>query len=85
MEGTAGIELPIDAILDNAEQLRHDVLMKMREMAAEGKTPVVYTSRKEVRIADAEKRQALGQKVSAFLVSLVSMMNFSGLQSETIA
>lgn len=76
MEGTAGIELPIDAILDNAEQLRHDVLMKMREMAAEGKTPVVYTSRKEVRIADAEKRQALGQKVSAFLVSLVSMMDY---------
>ena len=50
--------------------------MKMREMAAEGKTPVVYTSRKEVRIADAEKRQALGQKVSAFLVSLVSMMDY---------
>lgn len=77
MDGTAGIELPIDGILNDTERLREDVLGMMSRLYGEGKTPVVYTARKEVRIDDAEKRQTLGQRVSEFLVSLVRMMDYT--------
>lgn len=75
--GTAGIELPIDRILDDAEVLRRETLATMAAHAAKGETPVVYTARKEVRIDDAVKRQTLGQQVSAFLVSLVREMPYT--------
>ena len=70
-EGVKGMELPIDAILNDSEALLHDTLQLLANCISEGITPVVYTSRKEVRIDDADKRQHLGQTVSNFLVSIV--------------
>ena len=40
-------------------------------------TPVVYTSRKEIRLEDATQRQHLGQQVSDFLVDLVHDLPFT--------
>ena len=70
-EGTKGIELPIDHILDDGETLMAETLAVIADLVGEGVTPVVFTARKEVRIDDPDKRQRLGQTVSDFLVSIV--------------
>lgn len=75
--GTAGIELPIEAILDEPNPLMDDVVQQMKDMAEAGLTPVVYTARKEVRIDDPDKRQRLGQTVSDFLVEIVRELPFT--------
>lgn len=69
-DGTQGIELPIDRILDEHDALMAETLSTIAAIIADGSTPVVYTARKEVRIDDAEKRQRLGQDVSNFLVEI---------------
>ena len=40
-------------------------------------TPVVYTSRQEIRLDDANQRQYLGQQVSDFLVDIVRRLPYS--------
>lgn len=75
-EGTEGIELPIDRILDDAETLMQETLSQMLALSEQGLTPVVFTARKEVRIDDVEKRQQLGQTVSDFLVSIVRRLPY---------
>lgn len=76
-DGVSGIELPIEPILDTPDQLMRQTLTQMAELQQEGKTPVVFTARKEVRIDDADKRQRLGQTVSDFLVEIVRRMPFT--------
>lgn len=76
-EGTAGIELPIDRILNDSQALLAETLNTMLHHANNGLTPVVYTARKEVRINDAEARQHLGQTVSDFLVSIVRNLPYT--------
>lgn len=39
-------------------------------------TPVVYTSRQEIRLDDADQRQRLGQQISDFLVDIVRRLPF---------
>lgn len=73
----SGLELPIDRILDDGETLMEETLAEMSRLFREGKTPVVYTARKEVRIDDPEKRQRLGQTVSDFLVGIVRRLPFT--------
>lgn len=75
-EGVRGIELPINRIVDDGDTLAKETLETMLRFAEEGVTPVVYTARQEVRIADAAKRQHLGQTVSDFLVRLVREMPY---------
>ena len=75
-DGTEGIELPIEAILDTPQQLMDEVTASMQAIVKAGKTPVVFTARKEVRIDDADKRQHLGQTVSDFLVDIVRHLPF---------
>jgi len=45
-------------------------------VVAEGLTPVVYTSRQEIRLDDADQRQRLGQQVSDFLVDIARRLPF---------
>ncbi|MCM1078488.1 MAG: hypothetical protein NC344_00135 [Bacteroidales bacterium] len=76
-DSVRGIELPIERILDEPENLMSDTLMEMSRIFRDGKTPVVFTARKEVRINNPEKRQQLGQTVSDFLVGIVRNMPFT--------
>ena len=64
-------------ILNDAEPLMQETLAVIQQVAAQGLTPVVYTSRQEVRLDDADLRQHLGQKVSDFLVDVVRRMPFT--------
>ena len=58
------------------EAMIEEVTTAMGKAHDEGLTPVVYTSRKEIRLDDADKRQHLGQEVSDFLVEIVQRMPF---------
>ena len=76
-EGVAGIEVDVERVLHDGEALMRELLETMRQKAGEGLTPVVYTSRREIRLTDADERQHLGQRISDFLVDLVARLPFT--------
>ena len=71
-----GIELSIEDILYRSDELWEKLRAELIACDAAGLTPVVYTARKEVRLDNADERQALGQKVSDFLVSIVARLPY---------
>ena len=73
---TKGIELSIEDILYRSDELLKNVQQALTEADNAGLTPVVFTARKEVRLDNADERQALGQKVSDFLVSIVEHLPY---------
>ena len=76
-EGTTGIEVDVQCLLDTPEQLMEELLTKIWQEANNGKTPVIFTSRKEIRLDDADRRQHLGQQVSDFLVDIVRKLPYT--------
>lgn len=75
-QGVAGIEVDVERVLHDGDALMQELLSEMKQRAEEGLTPVVYTSRKEVRLTDADERQHLGQRISDFLVEMVARLPF---------
>lgn len=75
-EGTCAIEVDVQRILDDAEALMAETIAAIGQAAEHHLTPVVYTSRKEIRLADADQRQHLGIQVSSFLVDIVRHLPF---------
>lgn len=75
-QGVAGIEVDVERVLHDGDALMQELLSEMMQRAEEGLTPVVYTSRKEVRLTDADERQHLGQRISDFLVEMVARLPF---------
>ena len=76
-EGTCAIEVDVQRILDDAYLLMSETLDTIRQVVDMGLTPVVYTSRQEIRLDDANQRQHLGQQVSDFLVDIVYRLPFT--------
>ena len=76
-EGTCAIEVDVQRILDDADALMLETLDTIQQVAEQHLTPVVYTSRQEIRLDDANQRQLLGQQVSDFLVDIVRRMPFT--------
>ena len=76
-EGTAGIEVDVQMLLDNPESCMEAVKSRLLDAVHAHLTPVVYTSRKEIRLEDADQRQQLGQRVSDFLVDIVRRLPFT--------
>ena len=75
-EGTHGIEIPVGRILDDAPALFAEIQETVVSAVGQGCTPVLYTSRSELRLGDADSRQHLGQRISAFLVDIVEDLPF---------
>lgn len=75
-QGVAGIEVDVERVLHDGDALMQELFSEMKQRAEEGLTPVVYTSRKEVRLTDADERQHLGQRISDFLVEMVARLPF---------
>ena len=75
-QGLAGIEVDVERVLHDGDALMQNLLSEIKQRAEEGLTPVVYTSRKEVRLTDADERQHLGQLISDFLVEMVARLPF---------
>ncbi|MEP0753672.1 four-carbon acid sugar kinase family protein [Trichocoleus sp. Lan] len=73
--GTVGIEVEIERLLDDSvtglESLLKETLEKVHAAYNSGKTPVVYTSRKELTFKDVQTRLLFGEDVSALLMDIV--------------
>lgn len=76
-EGSCGVEVDVQRILEDGEPLMQETLSVIKQIAGEQLTPVVYTSRREIRLDDADKRQQLGQLVSNFLVDIVRRLPYT--------
>ena len=76
-EGTCAIEVDVQRILDDSDALMLDTLDTIQQVVESHLTPVVYTSRQEIRLTDADQRQHLGQQVSDFLVDIVRRLPFT--------
>ncbi len=80
LEGTQGIEIDVTQLLDRTDRsatVLTDILNKVHKAYNAGKTPVVYTSRKELIFEDVKTRLQFGSKVSGLLMDVVR-----GLPSE---
>lgn len=75
-ERVRGVEIDVEAILNDSPTLMTEILGEAAAHYAEGYTPVLYTSRREVRCDDAARRLALGAKISHFLVEAVRALPF---------
>ncbi|MGD2175046.1 MAG: four-carbon acid sugar kinase family protein [Candidatus Brocadiaceae bacterium] len=66
-----GIELDVEAILARSGALQVDAQDNIESVMADGVTPVVYTSREELRFDSKRERLAAGQRISEFLAAIV--------------
>jgi uncharacterized protein YgbK (DUF1537 family) len=76
-EGTCGVEVDVQRILDDADALMSETTDVIKQVVDNYLTPVLYTSRQEIRLTDADQRQHLGQQVSDFLVACVRRLPFT--------
>lgn len=75
LKDVAGIEVNIHQIKDNLEtghqkQLQN-ILTQVNSVYQQGKSPVIYTSREELKFSDSVTRLSFGQAVSALLVEII--------------
>lgn len=74
----ASVEIDVSHLLEDAPEnrtkIREEVLEKIRSIHAEGKTPVVYTTREELTFETVETRLKFGAEVSAWLMDIVRGM-----------
>ncbi|MBW4478846.1 MAG: four-carbon acid sugar kinase family protein [Tolypothrix brevis GSE-NOS-MK-07-07A] len=73
-DGTAGIEVNVQRLLDEPNQsatLLREILESTQAAHNAGKTPVVYTSRQELSFKDVKTRLDFGEKVSGLLMDIV--------------
>ncbi|WP_293331141.1 four-carbon acid sugar kinase family protein [Microcoleus sp. CAWBG58] len=72
---TASIEIDVSQLVEDSPesraQLLNEILEKVRTAHADGKTPVIYTSRQELEFENAEVRLKFGAAVSALLMDVV--------------
>ena len=75
---TVSIEIDVSHLLEDSPEYRtqtlNEILEKVRTAHADGKTPVIYTSRKELQFDNVETRLKFGAAVSALLVDVVRGM-----------
>jgi uncharacterized protein YgbK (DUF1537 family) len=69
------IEIDVSHLLEDSPEYRtqmlDEILEQVRTAHADGKTPVIYTSRKELEFENAEIRLKFGEAVSALLMDIV--------------
>lgn len=69
--GTRGIEVDVESLLSHADAVNREVLKDISDTWQNGRTPVVYTSRNEMRFGSSAERLQAGQRISDFLVTLL--------------
>jgi len=74
MPGTEPLEIDVEQIDTRRESLLHEVTAHCARAHAEGRTPVIYTSRTEKTFPDQAARLAFGERVSAFLMDVVRQL-----------
>lgn len=68
--------IPFCPAFIEAGRITVDGIHYILQVVEQGLTPVVYTSRQEIRLDDADQRQRLGQQISDFLVDIVRRLPF---------
>lgn len=76
LDGTCGVEIDVERILAKDKSQLPELMARAEELYNKGIVPVLYTSRREVRIDDVAARQALGEQISRFLVEAVRALPF---------
>jgi len=72
--GTVGVEIEVAQLVGSDaahDQLLKDAIDKINEIHNAGKTPVVYTSRKELTFENAQIRLNFGESVSTLLMDIL--------------
>ncbi len=69
--GVEGIEADVRRVLEAGDSALRTTAQQMQQAWAAGRTPVVYTSREELTFDSKKERLEAGQRISAFLASLV--------------
>jgi uncharacterized protein YgbK (DUF1537 family) len=73
--GTVGIELEVARLLDRATDQRsvllEEAIDQVNAAHADGKTPVIYTSRQELTFEDVQTRLDFGEAVSTLLMEIL--------------
>ena len=76
LPGVMGIEVDVNRILHDRSALLQEVARTLRRAHDEQLTPVVYTTRKEIRVDDTGRRLRIGKDISDFLVEVVANLPF---------
>lgn len=76
-EGTCAIEVDVQRIINDADALMLETLDTIQQVVDNYLTPVIYTSRQEIRLEDANQRQHIGQQISNFLVDIVHRLPYT--------
>ena len=76
-EGTCAIEVDVQRIIEDADALMPETLDTIQQVVDNHLTPVIYTSRQEIRLEDANQRQHIGQQISNFLVDIVRRLPYT--------
>ena len=71
-----GIELDVKVLLREPETLMEYVIKELKAIKKAKCTPVVYTSRNELRSSDPAERLLIGSKISNFLVRIVQELPY---------
>jgi uncharacterized protein YgbK (DUF1537 family) len=74
--GVQPIEADVQEILESGDTLLPTILQQLLAGVQAGKTPVVFTSRQELRFTTLQQRLRAGQQISQFLVRLVRQLPF---------
>ncbi|MEM7727473.1 MAG: four-carbon acid sugar kinase family protein [Cyanobacteria bacterium P01_A01_bin.45] len=73
--GVEGIEVNVSKLINNGKDvsatLLTEILKKVRAVYESGKTPVIYTSRKELSFEDVQTRLEFGARVSDLLMDIL--------------
>lgn len=75
--GVEGIEVDVRQILNACEATMRAVLRQVRGLSSQGSTPVLYTSRQEMRFSSVQERIEAGQRISGFLSAVVRALPYS--------
>lgn len=75
-EEIKGVEVDIEKAIAEDWNYMDDIIRKIDIIRADGKTPAIYTSRKEKRMDDEKERLLAGLRISDFLVSLVKKLPY---------
>jgi uncharacterized protein YgbK (DUF1537 family) len=69
--GVVPLEVDVERIDAESQGLLDGILRQAASLHAEGRTPVIFTSRTEKTFADQATRLAFGERISAFLIDIV--------------
>lgn len=76
--GTVGIEIDVSRLLDKSDRSHAALLTEITQTADQihtsGKTPVIYTSRKELAFDDTQARLEFGAAVSILLMDILRQL-----------